>query len=144
MPAEDLFDEAVRWALGQPHLQELMHNCYLTPDTCGDARRFYGSQEFEETVHILTSLGYGPDKGYKLLDVGAGNGIASYAFAKMGYDVTIFEAFHKPGGVLVYGIPEFRLPKDLVRQEIKSVEDLGVKIMTNMVVGKVFSIDHNQ
>ncbi|MDD3919910.1 MAG: NADPH-dependent glutamate synthase [Eubacteriales bacterium] len=61
--------------------------------------------------------------------------------AKLGYEVTIFEALHTPGGVLVYGIPEFRLPKALVREEIKTVEALGVKIETNMVIGRSVSLD---
>lgn len=61
--------------------------------------------------------------------------------AKMGYAVTIFEAFHTPGGVLVYGIPEFRLPKGVVQREINNVKKLGVEIRTNMVVGKVTDID---
>ncbi len=61
--------------------------------------------------------------------------------AKLGYDVTIFEAFHKSGGVLVYGIPEFRLPKRIVAQEIKTLEDLGVKFQHNVIVGKTVSID---
>ncbi|MCX7711371.1 MAG: NADPH-dependent glutamate synthase [Clostridia bacterium] len=61
--------------------------------------------------------------------------------AKLGYDVTIFEAFHVPGGVLMYGIPEFRLPKALVQREIESVKQLGVEIKTNMVIGKVLSLD---
>jgi len=61
--------------------------------------------------------------------------------AKMGYDVTIFEAFHTPGGVLMYGIPEFRLPKALVQKEIDNVRKLGVEIKTNMVIGKVLSIE---
>lgn len=61
--------------------------------------------------------------------------------AKLGYDVTIFEAFHTPGGVLMYGIPEFRLPKALVQKEIDSVKQLGVEIKTNMVIGKVLSLD---
>lgn len=61
--------------------------------------------------------------------------------AKMGYEVTIFEAFHVPGGVLMYGIPEFRLPKALVQKEIQTVRTLGVDIQTNMVIGKVLSID---
>jgi len=61
--------------------------------------------------------------------------------AKMGYDVTIFEAFHTPGGVLMYGIPEFRLPKALVQKEIENVRKLGVEIKTNMVIGKVLSIE---
>lgn len=61
--------------------------------------------------------------------------------ARLGYDVTVYEALHTPGGVLVYGIPEFRLPKALVREEIGSIEKLGVKIETNMVIGRVFSLD---
>lgn len=61
--------------------------------------------------------------------------------AKIGYDVTIFEAFHTPGGVLMYGIPEFRLPKALVQKEIETVKQLGVEIKTNMVIGKVLSLD---
>lgn len=60
--------------------------------------------------------------------------------AKLGYDVTIFEAFHKPGGVLVYGIPEFRLPKSIVHQEIAALEKMGVKIMTNVIAGQSITI----
>jgi ubiquinone/menaquinone biosynthesis C-methylase UbiE len=87
MESEDLYDKAVRWALDQPHLQELMRNTYVTYDTICDAHRFYRSKEFEETVKILSKLGKGPNQNYRLVDVGAGNGIASYAFAKLGYDV---------------------------------------------------------
>ncbi len=61
--------------------------------------------------------------------------------ARLGYRVTIFEALHKPGGVLVYGIPEFRLPKEIVRKEIEYVKSLGVKIEVNMVIGKVLTLD---
>lgn len=62
--------------------------------------------------------------------------------AKMGCDVTIFEALHEPGGVLMYGIPEFRLPKkDVVTREIEKVKDLGVKIETNVIIGKSTTID---
>lgn len=61
--------------------------------------------------------------------------------AKLGYDVTVFEAFHVPGGVLMYGIPEFRLPKSLVQSEIDTIKQLGVEIKTNMVIGKSLSID---
>ena len=61
--------------------------------------------------------------------------------AKLGYDVTIYEALHTPGGVLVYGIPEFRLPKSLVRKEIDALRELGVKIETNMVIGCCISLD---
>lgn len=61
--------------------------------------------------------------------------------AKMGYDVTVFEALHKTGGVLVYGIPEFRLPKKLVEKEINIVKELGVKFETNVVVGRSVTVD---
>ncbi|MCX8188934.1 MAG: NADPH-dependent glutamate synthase [Nitrososphaeria archaeon] len=59
---------------------------------------------------------------------------------KLGYEVTVFEALHKPGGVLVYGIPEFRLPKNVVEKEIKTLEDSGVKICTNFCVGKSITL----
>ena len=58
-----------------------------------------------------------------------------------GHDVTLFEAFHKPGGVLVYGIPEFRLPKEIVYKEVNSLERLGVKLETNSVIGRIVSLD---
>ncbi|MCL2632671.1 MAG: FAD-dependent oxidoreductase, partial [Coriobacteriia bacterium] len=61
--------------------------------------------------------------------------------AKLGYDVTVFEAFHVAGGVLVYGIPEFRLPKAIVAQEVDNLKQAGVKIITNSVVGRTVSID---
>ena len=81
--------------------------------------------------------------GKKVAVVGAGPAGLTCAgdLAKMGYEVSIFEAFHTPGGVLVYGIPEFRLPKDIVKTEIAKLEKLGVKIHTDMVIGKVLSID---
>ena len=60
---------------------------------------------------------------------------------KLGYDVTVFEALHTPGGVLVYGIPEFRLPKALVRKEISKLEDMGVNIETNSVIGRAQTLD---
>ena len=62
--------------------------------------------------------------------------------AKKGYDVTIFEALHEPGGVLVYGIPEFRLPKEkVVKHEIENLKNLGVKIETNVIIGRTVTID---
>ncbi len=81
--------------------------------------------------------------GHKVAVIGAGPSGLTCAgdLAKAGYDVTIFEALHEAGGVLVYGIPEFRLPKDIVKKEIDGLKKIGVKVLTNMVVGKVFSID---
>ena len=81
--------------------------------------------------------------GKKVAVVGSGPSSLACAgdLAKAGYEVTIFEAFHKAGGVLVYGIPEFRLPKAIVQKEIDKLSALGVNIMTNMVIGKVLSVD---
>lgn len=81
--------------------------------------------------------------GKKVAVVGSGpSGITCAGeLIKKGYDVTVFEALHKAGGVLSYGIPEFRLPKALVAREIKTVEDLGVKIEPNVIVGRSITID---
>ena len=81
--------------------------------------------------------------GKKVAVIGSGPSGLTCAgeLAKKGYDVTIFEALHLAGGVLVYGIPEFRLPKDIVRKEIESLKEIGVKIETNMVIGKVLSVE---
>jgi len=81
--------------------------------------------------------------GKKVAVIGSGPaGLTCAAdLAKMGYSVTIFEAFHTPGGVLMYGIPEFRLPKELVQREIETVKRLGVEIKTNMVIGKSVTIE---
>jgi len=81
--------------------------------------------------------------GVKVAVVGSGPASLTCAgdLAKMGYEVTIFEAFHTTGGVLMYGIPEFRLPKAIVQKEIDGLKKLGVIIKTNMVVGRVVSVD---
>lgn len=81
--------------------------------------------------------------GHKVAVIGAGPSGLTVAgdLAKMGYKVTIFEALHLAGGVLVYGIPEFRLPKAIVQKEIDNLKAIGVDIETNMVIGKVLTID---
>lgn len=84
-----------------------------------------------------------PSNGHRVAVVGSGPSGLTCAgdLAKKGYKVTVYEALHTAGGVLVYGIPEFRLPKAIVQKEIDKLTALGVKIMTNMVIGKVLSID---
>lgn len=85
-----------------------------------------------------------PSNGHKVAVVGSGPaGLACASdLAKLGYEVTIFEALHRPGGVLEYGIPEFRLPKDkVVAAEINAVKALGVRIETNVVVGRTVTVD---
>ena len=81
--------------------------------------------------------------GHKVAVVGSGPAGLSCAgdLAKKGYEVTVFEAFHTAGGVLSYGIPEFRLPKSIVKSEVEKLEEIGVTMMTNMVIGKVLSVD---
>lgn len=82
-------------------------------------------------------------KAHKVAVIGSGPaGLTAAAdLAKMGYQVTVFEALHTPGGVLMYGIPEFRLPKEVVKQEIEYIKKLGVDIQVNAVVGKIFTVD---
>jgi len=84
-----------------------------------------------------------PANGKKVAVVGSGPAGLTCAgdLAKLGYDVTIFESLHAPGGVLIYGIPEFRLPKDVVRREVEYVKKLGAKIETDVVVGRSVTID---
>jgi glutamate synthase (NADPH/NADH) small chain len=81
--------------------------------------------------------------GHKVAVIGAGPSGLTVAgdLAKMGYEVTIYEALHLAGGVLVYGIPEFRLPKAIVQKEIDNLKAIGVEVLTNMVIGKVLTID---
>lgn len=86
----------------------------------------------------------GESKGKRVAVIGSGPAGLTCAgdLAKKGYDVTIFEALHEAGGVLVYGIPEFRLPKDeVVKKEIENIKKLGVKIETNVIVGRTVTID---
>ena len=81
--------------------------------------------------------------GHKVAIIGSGPSSLTCAgdLRKMGYDVTIYEAFHKPGGVLVYGIPQFRLPKEIVAKEIDNLKAMGVKIVTDAVIGKAMTVD---
>ena len=81
--------------------------------------------------------------GIKIAVVGSGPAGLTCAseLAKKGYEVSIFEALHTAGGVLVYGIPEFRLPKSIVANEVEKLKAMGVQVMTNMVIGKVLSVD---
>ena len=84
-----------------------------------------------------------PSNGHKVAVIGSGPAGLTCAgdLAKMGYEVTVFEALHVAGGVLVYGIPEFRLPKAIVQKEVDNLKALGVKVETNMVIGRVLSIE---
>ena len=82
-------------------------------------------------------------KGKKVAVIGSGPAglVCASELAKMGYDVTIFESLHEAGGVLVYGIPQFRLPKEIVKREVEYIKSLGVKVVTNFYVGRTRTID---
>ena len=111
------------------------------PVAIGRIERFVGDYIVNNNIVDATSISK-EKKKEKVAICGAGpSGLTCGAeLAKMGYDVTIFEVLHKPGGVLVYGIPEFRLPKSLITKQVKMVEDLGVKIETNVIIGKSIEV----
>ena len=111
------------------------------PISIGKLERFVADWATENGIKPAVDA---PSNGKKVAVIGSGPAGLTCAgdLAKMGYDVTIYEALHQPGGVLVYGIPEFRLPKEkVVAKEIENVKSLGVKIETNVIVGKSITVD---
>jgi glutamate synthase (NADPH/NADH) small chain len=126
-----------------PQEDQCMGKCVLgvkgEPVNIGALERFVADQENKEKRKTEAK----PLTGKRVAVVGSGPAglTAAAELAKMGHEVTIFEALHAPGGVLMYGIPEFRLPKDIVRYEVRYVEDLGVEVETNVIIGKVIRLD---
>lgn len=110
------------------------------PVAIGRLERFVADYHRE---HNDTPFEKPQSNGHKVAIVGAGPAGLTCAgdLAKLGYQVTIFEALHVAGGVLMYGIPEFRLPKEIVQKEISHLKELGVEIITNFIVGRSDSID---
>ncbi|CBZ03527.1 NADPH-dependent glutamate synthase [Clostridium botulinum] len=111
------------------------------PVAIGKLERFVADWSREHNVDLSERE---ENKNKKVAVIGSGPAGLTCAgdLAKKGYDVTIFEALHEPGGVLVYGIPEFRLPKEtVVKHEIENVKKLGVKIETNVIIGRTVTID---
>jgi glutamate synthase (NADPH) small chain len=110
------------------------------PVAIGYLERFVG--DWVRGHGSLESLAVAPPTGTKVAVVGSGPGglTAAGELAKFGHAVTVFEALHKPGGVLVYGIPEFRLPKKIVEAEVARLEASGVKIVCNTVIGRTFTL----
>ncbi|MEE8547501.1 MAG: NADPH-dependent glutamate synthase [bacterium] len=110
------------------------------PVAVGRLERFAADWEMAQPETVLPEVD--EPTGKKIAIVGAGPAgltVAGDLIVK-GHEVTIFEALHKPGGVLVYGIPEFRLPKEIVYYEIENLEKMGVKIIYNMVIGKTLTV----
>ena len=116
------------------------------PVAIGRCERFVGDWEREKNSQSQTTLAglTSPARSNtKIAVVGAGPAGLTVAgdLILLGYNVTVFEAFHKPGGVLMYGIPEFRLPKSIVQDEIDGLVKLGVKIELNQVIGQTITVD---
>jgi len=110
------------------------------PVAIGRLERFVADWEIAQGVRTPPLP---PSTGKRVAVIGAGPASLTCAgdLAKMGHQVTIFESLHAPGGVLIYGIPEFRLPKAIVRTEVNYVQSLGVEIRLNTVVGKLYTVD---
>ena len=110
------------------------------PVAIGRLERFVADYHNE---HSTEKIKKPESNGHKVAVIGSGPSGLTCAgdLAKLGYEVTIFEALHTAGGVLQYGIPEFRLPKAIVNKEVDNLRDLGVDVETNMVIGRVLSID---
>ncbi|MHA1146634.1 MAG: NADPH-dependent glutamate synthase [Promethearchaeota archaeon] len=111
------------------------------PVAIGNLERFIADWERENQIKSCPECK--APNGIKVAIIGSGPAGLTVAadLAKEGYEITIYEAFHKGGGVLVYGIPEFRLPKEIVANEIDTLRMLGVRIKYNMVIGKILTID---
>jgi glutamate synthase (NADPH/NADH) small chain len=111
------------------------------PVAVGRCERYAADYERENRLAEMPVIP--PKNGKKIAVVGAGPAGLTVAgdMILLGYDVTVFEAFHKPGGVLMYGIPEFRLPKAIVENEVNYLIKLGVKLELNQVIGKTITID---
>jgi len=128
-----------------PQENQCMGRCVLgvkgEPVNIGGLERFVADQKARMKVRMKVTVA--PPTGKKVAVVGSGPAGLTVAaeLAKLGHSVTIFEALHEPGGVLMYGIPEFRLPKRIVKEEIDYVKSLGVKIETNVIVGKTIRIE---
>ena len=110
------------------------------PVAIGYLERFVGDWARDHSDQQTLQLA--PSSGKKVAVVGSGPGglTAAGELAKRGHAVTVFEALHKPGGVLVYGIPEFRLPKKIVDEEVARLERAGVKIVYNTVIGRTYTV----
>ncbi len=110
------------------------------PVAIGRLERFVADWEYEHSVCVPELP---TPNGHKVAVIGSGpSGIScSVDLAKLGYEVTIFEALHEPGGVLTYGIPPFRLPRNVLKRELEFVQKLGVKIVTDAVIGYLYTID---
>src|SRR5665811_1381653 len=111
------------------------------PVAIGRLERYAADWEFANGSSSKPEIAASKGKSVGVVGSGPAGVTCAGELAKMGYDVTIYEALHKPGGVLVYGIPEFRLPKAIVQRECDYVESLGVEIKLDYVIGRTLTVD---
>ena len=141
-----LGDNALPAVTGRVCPQETQCECECVrgvkglPVAIGYLERFVADWARQNEDKLTATLA--PSTGKKVAIVGSGPAglTAAGELAKLGHDVTVFEALHQPGGVLVYGIPEFRLPKAIVAQEIERLSRMGVKIECNVIVGRTYTL----
>ncbi len=110
------------------------------PVAIGALERFVADWAREHGLNVDEKQKWGVGKSVAVVGSGPASIVVASDLARLGYSVTVFEALHEPGGVLVYGIPEFRLPKKIVFEEIQNLKSLGVEIETGVVVGKTITV----
>ena len=111
------------------------------PVAIGRLERFVADYEAKQGLSEKPEIKEKKNKKVAIIGSGPAGLVCASELAKMGYDVTIFESLHEAGGVLIYGIPEFRLPKEIVKREVEYIKSLGVRLVTNFCVGRTRTID---
>lgn len=141
-----LKDNALPAVTGRVCPQETQCECECvraakgTPVGIGYLERYVADWARQHRDQLATPRPASTGKKVAIVGSGPAGLTAAGELARAGHDVTIYEALHKPGGVLVYGIPEFRLPKSIVAQEVERLEDLGVKIECNVIIGRTYTL----
>ncbi len=111
------------------------------PGGVGRVERFLGDYAVEHNLDIMPDIAPATGKTVAVIGSGPAGLTAASDMIQKGHDVTVFEALHKPGGVLFYGIPQFRLPKEILLREVSGLEKMGVKFVMNYPIGKSESLD---
>jgi glutamate synthase (NADPH/NADH) small chain len=128
-----------------PQERQCESQCLLgrkgAPVAIGNLERFVADYEADNGEGKIPERPHPTGRKVAVIGSGPGGLTCAVDLAMSGHEVTLFEALHKPGGVLSYGIPEFRLPKEIVEREVEYIKKLGVRVVTNAVIGKLYTID---